>query len=102
ARVGEVGLLDDQPAVVTPPAMPTPLFAAAQAIDATCVPCPTSSVVAGPWRVVLSKSSAATTLPANSGWLASTPVPMTPTRAPAPVVKSHACGNPPRRRHHST
>ncbi len=82
------------------PAMPIASSAAAHASDATCVPWPTSSTVAGPLPRVSSKSADARMRGPRSGWLASTPESMTATSADSPREKSHAASKPWRRRYH--
>ena len=77
-----------------------PLLPAPQASEATCVPCPTLSVVAA--LPSPSKLAAPSTRSASSGWLVSAPVSMTATVAPWPVDTSHATGKPLRAAHHST
>ena len=74
--------LQPQPA----PAMPRPLLVAAQARPEVWVPWPSGSVSGS----VVPTASVLAILPANSGWEPSTPVSITATRAPAPVVKSQA------------
>ena len=64
------------------PARPMPLLPAPQASEATWVPWPTGSLVAGPAR---SKLCAPAIRSASSGWVVSMPVSMIATVAPAPV-----------------
>ncbi len=82
------------------PASPAPLSESAQAKDATWVPCPISSVVAGPAPAVASLSIAPTIFGASSGWSASIPVSITATVALAPRVISHSAGRFCRAAHH--
>ena len=84
------------------PTLPTALSPAAQASEATCVPWPCSSVVAGPWPSVASLSMAPTILPCRSGCPPSTPVSMIAAVAPSPRVTSQAAGRPMRPIHQAT
>ena len=84
------------------PTLPIPLFPPAQASDATCVPWPTWSVVAGPSPGVASLSIVSTILPCRSGCPLSTPVSMTATIAPSPRVISQAAGRSVRATHQAT
>ncbi len=82
------------------PARPTPLFPAAHASDATCVPWPIVSSPAG--ERAASNEARPATRPTSSGWPISAPVSMTATVAPTPWLMSQACGKPLRAAHHST
>src|SRR4051794_2922186 len=78
-----------------------PLPALAQASEATWVPCPLSSEVAGPEPGSSSSLIVSRMRPANSGCVVSTPSSMTATIAPSPCVTSHSAGRFSRAAHHS-
>ena len=90
------------------PAIPIPLTGAA-IVDATCVPCPPRSCTAALLEQIPLPASTGLVNPATmvgssdrtnehddarsrfgvmSGWLRSTPLSMTPTRTPLPVVRA--------------
>ena len=80
-----------------PPAMPIALFACAAMIPAMWVPWPFGSVSCAPATVeqaaalaTFTQSAPVTTLPTRSSWSARTPVSMTATVAPVPVVVAQA------------
>src|SRR5919198_4205947 len=65
------------------PAIPRVLFAAAAAMPATCVPCPTESVGGPPTQPPTHVAPAEVRFGERSSWVASTPVSTTPMVAPA-------------------
>ena len=70
--------------------MPTPLLGMAEMSPATAVPCPSGSGVSSP-----EKLAPVTTLPARSGWEASTSVSTTATSVlGSPWVTAQAAGAP--------